>query len=778
MEIPIQLKNFKFCRIKKGTKKPFERDWVNKPLSIEEISKFQDENYGVLCGYEGLVVIDCDTNELKEAIIKSLPETFIVKTGGGGTHFYYVCKEIKKKIVLQIDKKHFGEVQSQGTQVVGAGSLHPNGNIYLNINEKDIVEINKEQLTLAIKPFIKEIKEEEIKSLKELKNYGKSDINSISMLSVISISGFKKAANGEFYGSNPWHGSSTGMNFWINPSKNLAHCFRCDCGINVAQAIALNESIIKNCGEKLSKDNFIRVLEIAQNKYGLEKPEQKKENVIEEKEKDSEENTQEIVLMSKFNPVNYAKQICKISRFIYDKNKIFWRYDSESGIWKDDADQFIKTYLRNRLMGDEQQKKNYVEEVVAYIRDSVYDGNFLPNLKPTLIAFNNKIYDLENDKFLGFSSDYFITNKLNINIDYKIKECPLIDKFLEDCIGKEYKDILYDLASYTLFRGYPYPKVFFIFGPPKSGKSKYLTLLERFIGKGNHCMVEPQNIQLDKHSMSRMWLKLANIVSDINYDALDNINQIKKLTGEDSVNIRKMYHEGFEDVLYAKQIFSTNKLPMVKEKTNAWYRRVYLIPFINIIEDNKVDPFIIDKITNERELQGFAWQCLKHLKRLYLNNFIFSHDINIQVMSEIYENLSNPISLFIKESCTEGKEEFVYLFDFKDRLSNWLQENHFPPMTSMEINEYMRSKYTESSRIAPSDFNKVWRVWSGLRWKNPKDTSLPNHSYQINEVYKRVYIYRESFETPVDSVDLVKQNSSHNQIDEQNSLQSKTIDKI
>lgn len=264
-------KDLRFCKIKKGTKKPFERDWTNKPYTWEEIQEHikNESNFGVLCGYGGLIVVDSDTPELKQAVEKNLPETSRVKTGSGGTHDYYICKDIKKKIVLQIGDKHFGEVQSYGAQVVGAGSIHPNGNIYELVKDKPICEITQEQLFIAIKPFIKEVAEAEVKTIKAIKDYGSSDINSISITQVMDTSGFKKASNGELYGANKWHGSDTGANTWINQSKNVAHCFRCDCGINVAQAIALNEGIISRCSDTLTKEQFLKVLEVAKAKYGL-----------------------------------------------------------------------------------------------------------------------------------------------------------------------------------------------------------------------------------------------------------------------------------------------------------------------------------------------------------------------------------------------------------------------------------------------------------------------------------------------------------------------------
>ena len=285
----IYFEDLKFCKIKKGTKKPFEADWPQKPYTWQEIQSHikEEVNFGVLCGYEGLVIIDADTPALKEAVEKELPATFTVKTGGdgGGMHFYYICPEVKKKIVLQTSQKdHFGEVQSWGTQCVGPGSIHvKTGRPYIivNENERKITELDYEKLLMAIKPFWTDIKEREKISAEELERlkheqsdkYGESDINNLSILDVITTTGFKKATNGELYGSNPFHGSRTGMNFWINPLKNLAYCFRCSSGINIAQAIALTEGIIHACSDKLTNDQFFRVLEIAYNKYNLKKPE-------------------------------------------------------------------------------------------------------------------------------------------------------------------------------------------------------------------------------------------------------------------------------------------------------------------------------------------------------------------------------------------------------------------------------------------------------------------------------------------------------------------------
>lgn len=461
----------------------------------------------------------------------------------------------------------------------------------------------------------------------------------------------------------------------------------------------------------------------------------------------------EIVILSKFSPVPFADEVLKHVKIVYDKNKTLWRYDKKEGIWKNNASQYLRTLIRLNLLGDEQQKKNYVEEVISYLKDICYDESFEINNNPFLLGFRNGVFDLNSGDFMKFNPSHSLTNKIDIEIDEEINSCPNIDRFFGECVGEEYKDILYELCAYCLFKRYPYPKVFFIYGPANTGKSKFIQLLETFLGSENCCSIEPQDIQKDPYATAQMLFKMANIASDINYDALDNINQVKKITGEDSIKIRNMYREPYNSRITAKQIFSTNKLPIVKEKTRAWYKRVYIIEFSNVVSKEKEDPFLIKKLTSPEEMKGLAYRCLQHLIALNENNFVFNHDIDIPEIEKIYEQLSNPIMLFADQTCVKESGEFVYQWEFKERLKTWLQGNHFPPISRTEVNNYMKEHYTESNR--PS-FNgeKVYRVWSGLRWKHQNEAF--NRFNHFNQVMKKAYRGEGRFQNPVKSVKLVK----------------------
>ena len=463
----------------------------------------------------------------------------------------------------------------------------------------------------------------------------------------------------------------------------------------------------------------------------------KTEEVLEKRE------AKKIVLMSKFSPVPYAESLQKEYTFLYDKYKRFWRYDPKNGIWREDAEDFIKSNLRNELLGEEQQRNQYTTEVVSYIRDISWTDENTTELDINFIPFQNCIYDIEKDEFVDFSPKYFVTNKIPVKIDSNITDCDVIDGFFEDCVGKELKSILYDLCAYCLFRYQPYQKMFFLFGAGANGKSTFLELLREFVGVDNVSSVSPHELINNRFSIGGMWNKYANVSSDISYDVLRNVNKLKEITGGDTVYVERKYQDPFPAKVYAKQIFSTNQLPIVNDKTLAWYRRIYLIQFPRIIEEKMLDPMLLQKLTTENQLNGLAWQCIKRLREMKKRNYRFEKDIDIEKMKEMYEDLSNPLHKFLRENVDDGYDDHLWKFEFKDRFQDWLKQHKFRTWSESEIGVEMKRMRHEDSKKTFNEFGKekkrYW-AWLGIKWKSLSDVKAVTSvtPFSINSIYKEV----------------------------------------
>ena len=280
IEIPTQLKKpqFKFCLLEGDTKKPFEPLWNTKnnypyvdPKLLNHIE--QGNNYGAMGGYGRLGILDLDEMSILSDVERILPKTLTVETGSGKRHYYFLVPTGTPKIIFTKNKIHYGELQSTGSQCVGPGSIHPvTKKPYKVINDIEIAELPQETVNKLKELYSDEVNDEPIKVVK-WDMYNKSQID-FSISSLTPKLGNLKTKGNEMFGSHPIHGSQTGMNFHVNTSKNLWHCFRCNSGGDALALLSVLEGVC-DCkdfsagGKKLRGEDFKKVLDIAKNSYGL-----------------------------------------------------------------------------------------------------------------------------------------------------------------------------------------------------------------------------------------------------------------------------------------------------------------------------------------------------------------------------------------------------------------------------------------------------------------------------------------------------------------------------
>ncbi|MBN1871435.1 MAG: bifunctional DNA primase/polymerase [Candidatus Omnitrophica bacterium] len=268
--IPHQLQNnaFGFVKLRRASKIPFEQNWQNTPYSYKDIQEWitQGGNYGILGGCGGLIVIDADMVELSRIVKEKLPDTFTVKTPKQGYHYYYISKEITKKIVLKKNEIHYGEIISSGSQVVGPGSVHPDtGTEYEVVSDIDIAEISREKICSELIEYIPidlPPKDTETESI------------NICIVDILSKKGIQfRSIGNQLVCGHPVHGSMNNNNFVVNPEKNVWHCFRCNTGGGPLSLVAVLEGVIQ-CHEAipggLKGDKFNETLRLAKDIYGFD----------------------------------------------------------------------------------------------------------------------------------------------------------------------------------------------------------------------------------------------------------------------------------------------------------------------------------------------------------------------------------------------------------------------------------------------------------------------------------------------------------------------------
>lgn len=248
----LQVDGIKFVLLEKNGKKPFQQEWQNKTIRFDnpELIKHikNNGNYGIMGGgSKQLIIIDFDNEKIQEEIIKKLPPTFTVKTGRGLLHKYYFSDGTQSFKIFDEEMNTLADIQGEGKQVVGPGSIHPNGNKYEIIENNEIAFIDYAEIKAIFTPYDKKPKKEK-KEFEKKDDKPKIDVqdnfldevkSNLGMEDVFSSFGIDINKNPT---SCPFHSSKGGKCLGFN--RDTAHCFHC---IHPEQDIITTNGIKKAC---------------------------------------------------------------------------------------------------------------------------------------------------------------------------------------------------------------------------------------------------------------------------------------------------------------------------------------------------------------------------------------------------------------------------------------------------------------------------------------------------------------------------------------------------
>lgn len=149
-------------KLRPNSKVPMERDWAKLPYR----KKFNTKgNFGIVLQHDQLI-IDVDPRNFKHKIDSfvelkktvKLPKTFVVRTGAGGFHYYYKkpASLVIKKAIIEYPGVEF---KTKGSQIVGAGSIHPDTNEmyrpFASTKLSDVVDAPADLLALVAETYQK-----------------------------------------------------------------------------------------------------------------------------------------------------------------------------------------------------------------------------------------------------------------------------------------------------------------------------------------------------------------------------------------------------------------------------------------------------------------------------------------------------------------------------------------------------------------------------------------------------------------------------------------------
>lgn len=348
----------------------------------------------------------------------------------------------------------------------------------------------------------------------------------------------------------------------------------------------------------------------------------------------------------------------------------------------------IQSEMINHISNLNKQKRN---EVLSYLNLLIREDSRVSDAE--WIAFKNGLYNIETNEFKDFSPDVIITNKINWNFN-KNSYSEIADKTLNKlaCNNEQIRKLLEEVIGYTFFRRNELRKCFLFTGGAKGGKSSYLDMITQLLGQENTCALDLSQLG-DRFKTAELFGKLANIGDDIGDEFIANPAVFKKVVSGDRISAERKGQDPFNFTPYAKQLFSANDIPRIKDKSGAVLDRLIIVPFNAKFskDDSDFDPFIKYKLRDESVMEYLIQIGVNGLLRVLKNNS-FTVCETVEKSIKEYEESNNPILIFfneVAESEIIGQPtKFVYQKYIEFCLSNSYQQ-----LSNIEFSKQVKKRF-------------------------------------------------------------------------------------
>lgn len=374
-------------------------------------------------------------------------------------------------------------------------------------------------------------------------------------------------------------------------------------------------------------------------------------------------NINEFLIEGRFNPIQLCEWI--ENNFIVlvnnetgkaDDCKVYI-YDEERGVYVPDAAEYIIKCAIEKVCNllNVKVKNTLKTETLIHLRDRnlpIMEPNYFA--EPRYVAYKEYVYDCEKNELLRHQPHYLTTLYIPhkapsfhylISEEGDDKKPKKFLKFLSEIIDEKYHATIQEMYGYCLYPSYRFGKAFMLLGEGANGKSVLLGVLRAMLGYHNVSSCSLQDFANNRFAVSQLKGKFANIYADLPSTFVKNSAQFKMLTGGDYIFSEEKYEKGTQFKNFAKLIFSANQTPPFSDSTYAFFRRWIILKFERVFEEAEQDPFLLEKLTSEDEIEKILQWSFEGLQRL-LKNGKFSYHLSVDDVRDEYLSGSNSIYAF------------------------------------------------------------------------------------------------------------------------------------
>ncbi|MDF2951745.1 MAG: phage/plasmid primase, family, C-terminal domain protein [Anaerocolumna sp.] len=384
----------------------------------------------------------------------------------------------------------------------------------------------------------------------------------------------------------------------------------------------------------------------------------------------------------------------KIANYIIEHENIIIiagkPYIYKNGLYKKDTDGNILRYLIKSMIIQEVitiTRVNRVYNLILSNHKLMTDIDDINRHPRHWINFKNGMLDTLEMVLHKHNPKYLSINQIPFDYNQVSEKESVVVEFLNGIMPDEDdRKMFLEFIGYCMTTDTGLQKFLVINGVGGTGKSTIVRLVNNVIGKENISNLSLQDLN-QRFDATNLFGKILNSCADIPSKAMEQVDIIKKITGED--RIKGEYKGGavFFFNNYAKLLFSANEIPIsLDDKTNAYYRRFLIININKRCHEIKN----LEQRLNE-EIHIFISIVVNAVHEMYKRGSITESQGSKDAILELYK-ASDGVQAFIideLEISATGKTDRTKLYKWYE---DYCLENGRSPITSNGFYKNLRNK--------------------------------------------------------------------------------------
>lgn len=335
------------------------------------------------------------------------------------------------------------------------------------------------------------------------------------------------------------------------------------------------------------------------------------------------------------------------------------------------------------------------------------------------LNLNNGVLDVKTLTLTPHSPDYGFTHVLPYDYNPQAT-CPIFDQAMGEITmaDRELEQVLLEYMGYIISGVDPAwgTKALILVGEGANGKSTFIEILRRLVGRGNYSTVGVKYFP-DSNSVFGMVNKLLNVCEEESYDSLRDSTAFKNIVSGGETTIKQLYKEKYTSKIMCKVVVGCNAIPPTNDQSNATYRRMLIVPFNAVFSSalGNINKQIVQQIT--AELSGVLNRVLTAYVELFRRGEFFTPRASMSAL-EAYRKDNDIIGSFFEDCFVEDENGVTYVADVMSAYQEWRRNNNVK--ADYDVRQITRRTKTLYPRVAMGKTVKG-RTYIGLRKLTSED---------------------------------------------------------